>query len=448
MQFPIVMKKQNLNKSVLLSATLILAASLSAEAMVTGKGTVRIEIQMSAEEKENLKKPERTDVPSAKVKIYEDGKLKEKVDIKLHSRGQSSLKEFARKNMEVKSIEEDEDKEKLNVGHVKAKEMILSSSPEDLLVTRNMLVYRLYEAVYVPTMETDYAEVVINGESQGLYMTSKSPAEQMIKKDDADIVIRRRYNDDLEFKKAKKSLSDVDIQAYEAQLKDIYALPKRLSGDDLVYALEKNFNLDHYFRWLAVNYVIKNGDYIDEVFFFAKKNKQNEMYFDIFPWDLDDSFAEKMKGVRIPFYANRGQEARSSSQFLFSFESRLDQAISQDPALLTKYFKVMEQVTNELSNRKVDQIFETVEKKLRPYLNDADILENGLLDSGKQVHDPIEIVAQMRMKKDIVKNRLHDIRRELDIIKTEIPGARAKGFNKLRQKIGFSEQRLLRSFSK
>ncbi|MBC7420063.1 MAG: CotH kinase family protein [Bdellovibrio sp.] len=434
-------------KSVLLTLSVIFATSFGAQAMVNGKGTLRIDIQMPEQEQKDLLRSERTDVPAAQAKIYKDGELTQETEINLHSRGQSSLKEYDRKNMEAKSNSEDDKNKKLHTGSVKAKEMILSASPEDYLVTKNMLVYRLYKAVNVPTMNTEYAEVTINGKSQGLYMTSSSAAEHLILEEDAEVVFRRRYADFIELKKAKKSLSEADIKAYESKLADLYKIATTQKGEELVAGLSKNFNVDHYLRWLAVNYIVKNSDYFDEVFFFAKKDKNNEMQFDIFPWDLDDTFAEQMHGMGLPGYINRHQEGRSQRQMLYSFESQLDQAVSQDRVLLTKYFNVLKEVVAELSDDKVDHIFGTVKNKLIPYLADADILNGGLIDIQKSVHDPVSVLADMEIKRDLVKSRLAEMRAELAVIATENPGERAKSFSKFRKKISRIEQKIMRQMS-
>lgn len=400
----------------------LLLVSFSAQAHVTGPGTTRIDIKMSSSEKTLLTtSKKKTDISHAITDIYEDGQLTQHSEIKLNSRGQSSLKKFSRKNLEAKPLGETK---KLDAASVKSKEMILSASPADVLVTKNMLVYRLYKAFDIPTMETEYAEVVINDESQGLYMVSQSPAEHLLSKD-ADIVYRRRYNDFMELKKADKKLSEEQVSDYKNHIDGIYKDLKKLKGQALVDSLSEKMNLDGYLKWLALNYIVRNGDYLDEVFFFGKKNDAGKIYYDIFPWDLDDTFSEKMHMQGIPLTLNNGAKKRSERQMLFGFESRLDQAVSEDPVLLNKYFQTLSEVTAQLDDAKLDSIFSKVSKKLSPYLLDEDILKNGALDAGAKAHTPEGVTASLQAKKDIIKKHIQEVKAELEIIKTEAPGERA-----------------------
>lgn len=400
----------------------LLLISFSAQAHVTAPGTTRIEIKMSAAEKVLLRNSKKkTEITHAHADIYEDGQLKQQTEIKVQSRGQSSLKKFPRKNLEAKPLGETK---KIDAASVKSKEMILSASPEDVLVTKNMLVYRLYKAFDIPTMETEYAELVINDESQGLYMVSKSPAEHLLDQD-ADIVYRRRYNDFMELKKADKKLSETQVEEYKNHIDGIYKDLKKLKGQALVDSLSAKMNLDGYLKWLALNYIVRNGDFLDEVFFFGKKNADGKIYYDIFPWDLDDTFAEKMHMQGIPLTLNNGAKKRSQRQMLFGFESRLDQAVSEDPVLLNKYFQTLDQVTAQLDDAKLDQIFNKVAKKLSPYLLDEDILKNGAFDAVGTAHTPEAVKAGFQDKKDFIKKHIQEIKAELEIIKTEAPGERA-----------------------
>lgn len=400
----------------------LLLISFSAQAHVTGPGTTRIDIKMTSEEKTLLRTAKKkTDIAHTVVDVYEEGKLTQHLEAKVNSRGQSSLKKYSRKNLEIKPLG---DTKKIDAASVKSKEMILSASPADDLVTKNMLVYRLYKAFDIPTMETEYAEVVINDESQGLYMISQSPAEHLLKKD-ADIVYRRRYNDFMELKKADKKLSEAQVSEYKNHIDSIYADLKKLKGQALIDSLSEKMNLDGYLRWLAINYIVRNGDYLDEVFFFGNKNDAGKIYYDIFPWDLDDTFAEKMHMQGIPLTLNNGAKKRSERQMLFGFESRLDQAVSEDPVLLNKYFQTLDEVTQKLDGVKLGEIFNKVDQKLAPYLTDEDILKNGALDAAGKAHTLESVNEGLQAKKEFIEKHIQEIKAELAVIKTEAPGERA-----------------------
>ena len=400
----------------------VLLLSFSAFAHVTGPGTTRIEIKMSSNERSTLRTSKKKyEVSSAIADIYEDGQFKQHVEVSLNSRGQSSLKKFPRKNLDIKSLS---DVKEIEAASVKSKKLILSASPQDVLVTKNMLVYRLYKAFDIPTMETEYAEVVINGESQGLYMVSKGPAEHLLH-EDAEIVYRRRYNDYMELKKSDKKLSDKQVSEYKTHLDGIYKDLKKLKGQALVDSLSAKMNLDGYLKWLALNYIVRNGDFLDEVFFFGKKNAAGKIYYDIFPWDLDDTFADKMHIQGILLSSNNGAQKRSERQMMYGFESRLDQAVSEDPAMLHRYFQILQNVTNKLDEEKLNTIFDQVFLKLNPYLDDKDILKNGEYDAVGRAHTANDVKAGFEAKKDLITKHIQEIKAELEIIKKEDPEQRA-----------------------
>jgi hypothetical protein len=410
----------------------LLGHAFPASGLVNAPGTNRLDIEMSPEARESLKASTKTKVPSATMRIVEDGQAGDSVEVKVGTRGQSSLKKFPRKNMSVKPTTKEAGK--LKVAGIKSKELILSAGPEDALLIKNLISYRLMNAAKVPTLETRLAEVVINNQSQGLYMITASPASHVLKANpEADVILRRRYNDAVEVKKARKD-SKEDPNVYVSALTDLHVNLTQLKGEQLLESLTSRMDLEQYMRWTAVNFLLKNGDYSDEVFFVGSK-KEGKVFFSIFPWDLDDTFAEGSHFAKIPGSANFRQDERINNQMIFSFESRLDQAISENSVLLEMYFDVMEQVAQELSGDRIDAIIGDVQSQLAPYLKDADILENGKLDSAKQAHDPAAVRVDLELKKAFLKERLAMIKAEIAEIKQD-PRDRSERFGVFAKKIG------------
>jgi spore coat protein CotH len=248
-------------------------------------------------------------------------------------------------------------------------------------------------------------------------------------------------------KKANKKLSQADIALYQTRLNETFNILKNLKGEKLLAALSERMNLDHYMRWLAVNYLIQNGDYSDEVFFFGVKDAQGQIKFDIMPWDMDDSFQKRMHLAFIPGEFNAGQEARSQRQMLYSFESQLDQAISQDSVLLKKYFETLDQVTQELSAQKITAIVDQVMAELYPYLNDSDILAAGALDESKAPHDADAVFKDAALKQETLKSRLAMMQKEIQVIKSENID-RAEAINHIEQKMGHFILKVTAHFAK
>lgn len=422
---------------------------MSAHGMTQDPNTNRIEIQMSASEEKTLKSSEKTSVLEAAIEVFEAGVSKGKAQISLHTRGQTSLKTYPRKNLEIKILRDDSgSKQKISIGQITGKDLILTAGPEDVLATKNLIGYRLIKAAKIPALETDLAEVLINGTSQGLYLITKSPTEEILK-GKAEIVFRRRYNDDVELKKAKDSVSEAEVLKYKTTLESLHHSLLTLSGEGLVNALSENLNLDHYLRWLAVNYLLSNGDYSDEVYFFGSKDPAGKIHFDILPWDMDDLFSSRMHLAQIPTFPNNRQEKKAESQMLFAFESRLDRAISKDPVLLQRYFQVVTEVVKEFSAKEtIHQVFRTVETDLKPYLNDLDILNNGKFDSGKSAYVAEAILTDLQSKESQPNARLNSMRQEIALISLESPEERAQAVSSWRKFLFEVEVRILRQSSK
>lgn len=430
----------------------LIATSVSpAYAHVNTKGSYRIEITMDAAQREALKANEQTEVTAANIKVYAAGELKDEETVDVSSRGQSSLAKFPRKNLSVKvEKEENGEKKKLKVGGVKGKKLTLSASPEDLLFVKNSIGYSLLKAIGIHSLETQFAEVELNGASQGLYMVTGNQTDVLMKDQDADIVIRRRYNDALEVKDAKKEISEADVAKYTATLKSVHKSIREMSGDKLIATLEKNLNLKNYLKWMAFNYIVKNGDYSDEVYFFGKKNEAGEIYFDVSPWDMDDSFSEKMHLGTVPTFPNYHMQANSQKQMVYNYESRIDRKVAGDEKLLRMYFQAMDEVVTTLSQGDVLwNIQQNILKDLNPYLDDADIQAAGLLDSTQTRHSRAMVEDQVKVKLAKVQSRMQDIKAELEVIsKEESIQHRVLDLSGLRKVLIKIDNVLLRHFTK
>jgi spore coat protein H len=401
--------------------SLIATSTQTAWSHVNTPGSYRIEITMDQGAREALKADKKTEVTGVNMKVYKEGLLADEENVELSSRGQSSIK-FARKNFSVK-VNKDEagEKKKLKVGGVKSSHLVMPASPEDVLFVKNEIGYSLLKAIGIHSLKTQFAEVEINGASQGLYMVTENQTENLMKDQDAEVVFRRRYNDALEVKDARKDLSLEKIAEYQQTLRDVHKSIRELSGDELIARLEKNLNLKNYLKWLAFNYIVKNGDYTDEVYFYGKTNPETkEIVFDISPWDMDDSFSEKMHLSGFPTGPNWHMTEASQKQMLYNYESRIDRKVASDEKLLRLYFSAMEEVVTTLSQDNVlAGIGKNVLTELNPYLDDADVKENGKLDVAQIAHSRSAVEDDVQLKMAKIKLRMQMIKDELAVIKAE-----------------------------
>ena len=440
------MKKSNLTQTVFAVLSITLACSF-AIARSNAPGAVQIDITMTTDQRSQLLQPVKVELHNTEFRVSENQKSTLHTYVTTSSRGQSSIG-FIRKNLKIRSIHKDENGKarKLRVAGIEASKVILSAGSVDPLLTKNMAVYRLYEAAGIQTMKTSYAELSINGVSQGLHMVSESPDDHIMKSLNADIAFRIGYAESIELREAKKSLTEADIAQYTAALKSISADVKNLKGAALLASLQSKLNLDRYFRLLAMNFLVKSGDYMGELYFHGTKNEKGEICFDVFPWDFDDSFGTAMHLSSIPGYSNNGRSKRSERQMLYSFETKLDQAISEDPYLMNAYFTVFGKVVSQLTPEKINTIFAEVETKLAPYVRDPEVLNQGLIDPAKAPYTTQGILGTLHAHRDQAIKAVGDARIQLIEISKE-PKSRADKMSGLQKMVGNLQQKLIQRFT-
>ena len=119
-------------------------------------------------------------------------------------------------------------------------------------------------------------------------------------------------------------------------------------------------------KWLAFNFIVKNGDYTDEVYFCIDPNVDE---FKFIPWDYDDIFA---------FAPHEGMAIKKDAigdKFIFSSEDKLDQKIANDSYLYSIYISTFEEVLELLSEKILKSIFETTYAELLSYIQKNEILQ-------------------------------------------------------------------------
>src|SRR6185436_7151833 len=121
-----------------------------------------------------------------------------------------------------------------------------------------------------------------------------------------------------------------DAKKYKKQFVGLYDAINRYKGEALYEQLANALIVDHYFGWLAFNYLIMNGDYSDELYLYIVPGTTR---FDIIPWDYDDIFKAS---------PHEGTQARNAvpgfkQTLVFSSEDPLDRTIATDAFVYSKY---------------------------------------------------------------------------------------------------------------
>ncbi len=153
-------------------------------------------------------------------------------------------------------------------------------------------------------------------------------------------------------------------------------------------------------RWLAFNYIVKCGDYSDELYLYIDPQTKR---FRIVPWDYDDIFM---------IHPHEGIDVRNKkidpSSLIFSSEDKLDVKIANDPYLYAQYKKHFSSVFEELSQQRIEKVLVNIYSDLSPLFGSSSVLEaaskDGYQTSSKILRSGLNEVYQFFEGQRIAQN--------------------------------------------
>jgi spore coat protein H len=265
-----------------------------------------------------------------------------------------------------------------------------------------------------------FTQVIINKQSQGVYMVIENPKNYMMDSKMADFILRRRYEGSSYIRKLdideirldydrKKSIPKKELKSILNQYREIYKLLKIEKGEKLYNSLKLLFNIEDYMRLMAFNYLICNGDYSDEVYFYKTVSNQ-ETRFDVVPWDFDDIFVNSPhEGWNL-----RNEQIPESTQ-IFSVENYLDLTVAKDPFLYKKYLEVLNDVVNDLQGYDIDGLFINTYNELYPYYADSLVIAQSRYDKFSEEYNLLKLEKHLQGTLEFLKNRIAQTRAQLQL---------------------------------
>jgi len=245
--------------------------------------------------------------------------------------------------------------------------------------------YGLMKEIGLFDLYFSYAEVIINKETQGIYLLIEDPDFYALKRKESSFIIRRdyRYSNSIlvnttknfDFKCNHKNNSLTDDQ-YLQSFKSIYSCLYKFNNKDLFESLSKQLNLNKYMQWMAMNYFLCNSDYTDEIFFFSN-TINNSTYFDIIPWDYDDILS-------IPPHEGWDhRHVKIGNKLIYSVEDSLDLKIAVDEYLYSKYLSNLTYLMKTIDDDRIKRIFNEANDELIPFLQRNEIIAMSRYDKTK-----------------------------------------------------------------
>ncbi|MDA3927785.1 MAG: CotH kinase family protein [Prolixibacteraceae bacterium] len=291
----------------------------------------------------------------------------------MSTRGQGSLK-YRRKSFSVNlgnTISFDEFPEK------EFEKFKLISMVYDYTYIENKLAHFFLKKVDLWPLTTFLTEVKLNGNHNGLYLFIEDPENYFFTNKNAEVFIRRGYDaalskTELNTKNATKSKS-----FYKSEFKSLYKIIVDYQGDELYNKLQEKLNLQNYFRKMAIDFILQNADNTDEVFFYGR-TINNEVYFDIQPWDYDDLFGSQPHEVGNSgdvgtAFGKRNYDTYNDvievleGKLVFTIEDDLDYIITEDEFLYQKYLIELDYVLAQFTPTDIEQMFDVLKERLDPF---------------------------------------------------------------------------------
>jgi len=313
----------------------------------------------------------------------------------------------------------------------KMKSFSLLSLSMDHCYFRNRIAFALLKEVKLMNIFCSYAEVKMNGETQGIYLLIEEPKKHLSDSLKATFLIRRRYeyssfvDKSLSgrskefFKKligynnidynSEKALSSKNTRQFLGQYKMIYKVIHEKKGIELYHSLAEIMDIEEYMRIMAFNFVLCNRDYTDEQFFYINgQNKSNR--FNIMPWDFDDIFGTS------PHEGWLLRNKRINDKLIFSGENELDLAIATDSILYTKYLGALSDVINRLDTSKLQIIYQNTYNELYPFFNDKEIIKQSRFDEFTEEYNLSGLEAELNGTYWFLLQRINSIRSNLKMM--------------------------------
>jgi spore coat protein H len=293
---------------------------------------------------------------------------------RINTRGQTTLN-FRRKsyNFNLKSSA----KFHHGLKTYSSKKFDVISLSMDKYYINNRLAFEMMEACQLFDLFYSFCELRVNGHSEGIGMVVERPEDWAMKKKNSPLLIRRGYNHHTDKIVTGKTNGKDEVDKYSNYYKQIYASLNKYKGEVLYKTLSNWIDLDIYMKWLAFNFLVRNGDYTDEVFFYIDPVIQK---FSIIPWDYDDLF------FIAPHEGNAERRKLPAEKLIFSVEDQLDKKIVTDTYLYEIYLIKLKEVLTQLSPPVLKRVFENTFAELYPYYSNNEILSMSAYDVYKDAN--------------------------------------------------------------
>jgi len=257
------------------------------------------------------------------------------------------------------------------------KKFFVLSLSMDKNYCNNRLAFEMMETSQLFDLFYSFCELRINDQSEGIYMVIERPEDWAMKIKDSPLLIRRGYNHNIDKIVTDKIIEKDEAKKYSNNYRQIYRSLNKYESEELYKTLSNWLDIDVYMKWLAFNFLVRNGDYTDEVYFYIDPGINK---FRIIPWDYDDLF------FSAPHEGNIERRKLIGDKLIFSVEDLLDKKIATDPYLYKIYLIQLRELLNQMSSAVLKRVFENTYAELYPYYSKSEIINMSRYDLYKDAN--------------------------------------------------------------
>jgi len=282
----------------------------------------------------------------------------------------------------------------------------LLSMREDLGYSSVDLGRQFFAAIGVFPLKGGYVELVVNDHPKGLYYLLESPKQHLVAREGAVFGSRGSgLRNTFKTSFYEKDKAPHAEQEYKEARDEILTLARRLKddGDQLHRALESRMDIDTYLSYQILNSLLMNGDFADEVFWYAKAvNKGDRIYFRVMAWDLESLFKK-------PHWFPQNTilwRHRIEKTFFYSMESMLDRRLSRDDDVLRRMARMAHQMlASTFTPAFIAKTVDATQQRLLPYA-ESRVLAPSVQDSGRETpYTKDELLQLLKGKKALLLER-------------------------------------------
>ncbi|MDP6942578.1 MAG: CotH kinase family protein, partial [Myxococcota bacterium] len=247
-------------------------------------------------------------------------------------------------------------------------EILLISLCKDRRYYHQLLANRVWGPEQLFLLDSRLVRLFVNGVNQGIYLALEKPAETLVEERTATEGIIRRRIDYWEPEDIKLPTDAGPMEAVRDEYHELAELVGSVDPDALPAALSERMDLERYLRWMAFQTMMRNGDYVDEVYFFGSREVDGRVFWRLQAWDADDLWTDCHNGGE--------HDLEDPWTILYCAEGDLDQALLESDAVYSRFIAQLEALlTTDMNNAWLALELDAVRDSFFALLSDEDTCE-------------------------------------------------------------------------